>query len=207
LARFTKEQERNTFLNRCRSTIAELEHQPSSRCPGCPRNPEAQAKGQTPPVFIVVCNNTNVSKLVFDYLAGWEKTLPDGATIVVTGQLPIFSNEANGSWRVRPNAILIDSEQLESGEAMSPEFKKLAARKIEEFKAEYRLRFPGRSVDNITDEDLLREVMNTIGKPGKLGEQVKCVVSVRRAVFFYPLFRLCQGPQARPHTHPRADSP
>jgi type III restriction enzyme len=33
-------------------------------------------------------------------------------------------------------------------------------------------------VDQITDEDLLREVMNTIGKPGKLGEQVKCVVSV-----------------------------
>ena len=79
------------------------------------QNPEAQAKGQTPPVFIVVCNNTNVSKLVFDYLAGWEKPLPDGSTIVVPGQLPIFSNEANGSWRVRPNAILIDSEQLGIG--------------------------------------------------------------------------------------------
>ena len=142
------------------------------------QNPEAQAKGQTPPVFIVVCNNTNVSKLVFDYLAGWEKPLPDGSISVVPGQLPIFSNEENGSWRKRPNAILIDSEQLESGEAMSPEFKKLAAREIEEFKAEYRLRFPGRNVENITDEDLLREVMNTIGKPGKLGEQVKCVVSV-----------------------------
>ena len=142
------------------------------------QNPEAQAKGLTPPVFIVVCNNTNVSKLVFDYIAGWEKPLPDGSTIVVPGQLPIFSNEENGCWRVRPNAILIDSEQLESGEAMSADFKKLAAREIEEFKAEYRLRFPGRNVDNITDEDLLREVMNTIGKPGKLGEQVKCVVSV-----------------------------
>ena len=31
---------------------------------------------------------------------------------------------------------------------------------------------------DLTDEDLLREVMNTVGKPGKLGEQVKCVVSV-----------------------------
>lgn len=73
---------------------------------------------------------------------------------------------------------MVDSEQLESGEAMSAEFKKLAAKEIEEFKAEYRLRFPGRGDDNISDEDLLREVMNTIGKPGKLGEQVKCVVSV-----------------------------
>ena len=31
---------------------------------------------------------------------------------------------------------------------------------------------------SLTDEDLLREVMNTVGKAGKLGEHVKCVVSV-----------------------------
>src|SRR5205814_600076 len=54
----------------------------------------------------------------------------------------------------------------------------IAAREIEEFKAEYRERFPGRDVENLTDEDLLREVMNTVGKKDKLGEQVKCVVSV-----------------------------
>jgi type III restriction enzyme len=39
----------------------------------------------TPPVFIVVCNNTNVSKMVYDYAAGWEKPLPDGETVVVPG--------------------------------------------------------------------------------------------------------------------------
>ena len=33
-------------------------------------------------------------------------------------------------------------------------------------------------MEELTDEDLLREVMNTVGKPGKLGEQIKCVVSV-----------------------------
>jgi len=142
------------------------------------QNSEASAKGITPPVFIVVCNNTNVSKLVFDYIAGWEKTLPDGSTIVVPGQLSVFSNEENGGWSARPNTILIDSEQLESGEAMSAEFKKIASGEIEEFKSEYRARFPGRDAENLTDEDLLREVMNTIGKPGKLGENVKCVVSV-----------------------------
>ncbi|MBM4288129.1 MAG: restriction endonuclease subunit R [Deltaproteobacteria bacterium] len=142
------------------------------------QNSEAQAKGQTPPVFIVVCNNTSVSKLVFEYIAGWDKPLSDGSTVPAPGALDIFSNVQNGQWVIRPNAILIDSAQLESGEAMSADFKKLAAREIEEFKTEYRLRFPGRNVDSITDEDLLREVMNTIGKPGKLGEQVKCVVSV-----------------------------
>jgi len=142
------------------------------------QNTEARANNMTPPVFIVVCNNTNVSKLVFDYIAGWEKPLPDGSTVVVPGALSVFSNEVNGTWSARPNTILIDSEQLESGEAMSNDFKTIAAREIEEFKAEYRLRFPGRDAEDLTDEDLLREVMNTVGKPGKLGEQIKCVVSV-----------------------------
>lgn len=132
----------------------------------------------TPPVFIVVCNNTNVSKLVYDYISGWEKTLSDESTVVVPGQLPIFNNEKDGRWSERPNTILIDSEQLESGEAMSDEFKRIAAVEIEEFKAEYRKRFPGRDVDKLTNEDLLREVMNTVGKQGKLGENIKCVVSV-----------------------------
>ena len=142
------------------------------------KNTEARARGITPPVFIVVCNNTNVSKLVFDYIAGWEKQI-GAETIVQAGQLPIFRNDdGNGRWLHRPNTVLVDSQQLESGESMSNEFKNIAAREIEEFKAEYRARFPGRDAENLTDEDLLREVMNTVGKPDKLGEHVKCVVSV-----------------------------
>lgn len=141
-------------------------------------NTDARARGLTPPVFIVVCNNTNVSKMVFDYIAGWEKELPNEMTIAVPGKLPLFSNVDHGNWSPRPNTILVDSEQLESGDAMSADFKKIAATEIEEFKSEYRARFPGRDTDDLTDEDLLREVMNTVGKPGKLGEQIKCVVSV-----------------------------
>lgn len=137
-----------------------------------------RANGATPPVFIVVCNNTNVSKLIFDYIAGWEKQVGEH-TVVQAGALPIFRNDdGRGGWLQRPDTILVDSEQLESGEAMSEEFKKIAAREIEEFKVEYRTRFPGRDSEALTDEDLLREVMNTVGKPGRLGEQVKCVVSV-----------------------------
>ncbi len=132
----------------------------------------------TPPVFIVVCNNTNVSKLVFDYIAGWEKPLKNDTSTIVPGKLSIFNNVQDNQWIMRPNTILIDSTQLESGEAMSDDFKKMAHREIEEFKAEYRIRFPGRDVEKLTDEDLLREVMNTVGKPGKLGEHIKCVVSV-----------------------------
>ena len=141
-------------------------------------NTEARARGLTPPVFIVVCNNTNVSNLVFRYVAGWDKELPDGTALAVPGKLSLFSNVDGERWLSRPNTILIDSEQLESGEGMSADFKKIAAREIEEVKREYRERFPGRDAEDLTDDDLLREVMNTVGKPGKLGEQVRCVVSV-----------------------------
>lgn len=131
----------------------------------------------TPPVLIVVCNNTNVSKLVSDWVAGWEKQVgKDRKPIVVPGNLEIFSNERDGGWSPRPNTLLIDSAQLESGGHMDDSFKKVAAAEIEEFKNEYRQRFPGADVDAITDEDLLREAMNTIGKTwaARRASQVCC---------------------------------
>jgi type III restriction enzyme len=142
------------------------------------RDQNSSNSASTPPVFIVVCNNTAVSKMIFDYVAGWEKKLPDGSIVPVPGELALFSNVEDGHWSHRANTILVDSEQLESGDVMSEEFKRLAAPQIEEFKSEYRERFPGRSAEELGDEDLLREVLNTVGKPDKLGEQVRCVVSV-----------------------------
>lgn len=144
------------------------------------QNTEAQIRSLTPPVFIVVCNNTNVSKLVYDYVSGWDtgKKSADSKPVLAPGRLKLFSNVENGGWTARPNTILVDSEQLESGEAMSAEFKKIVAQEIEEFKAEYRERYPGQDPEKISSEDLLREVLNTVGKPGKLGERIRCVISV-----------------------------
>lgn len=141
---------------------------------------EARTNGQTPPVFIVVCNNTTVSKLVYDFVAGREtgKFTPTGEPILAPGELGLFSNVVDGRWSAQPKTLLIDSEQLESGEGLSADFKKMAAIEIDEFKAEYRERFPGYDPDKLTDADLLREAMNTVGKAGKLGEQIRCVVSV-----------------------------
>jgi type III restriction enzyme len=139
---------------------------------------EAGQSGESPPVFIVVCNNTNVSKLVYDWIAGYERELPDDETVAVPGKLDLFSNVQDERWVARPNTILVDSAQLESGESMSADFKRAAAREIEEFKGERRRRLGAGADEEIADEDLLREVMNTVGKPGRLGEQVKCVVSV-----------------------------
>ena len=141
-------------------------------------NPEARAKGVTAPVFIVVCNNTNVSKMVFDYIAGWEKVI-DGQSVVQAGKLEAFRNDdGRGNWNQTPYSILVDSSQLESGDALSDDFKKVAAKEIEDFKKEYSARVGGTDEDNISDSQILREVMNTVGKPGKLGEHVRCVVSV-----------------------------
>jgi type III restriction enzyme len=135
-----------------------------------------------PSVFIVVCNNTTVSKLVFDWIAGYDKdTLDlDGNSVqtVAPGNLPLFSNVDDDGWRHRPFTVLVDSAQLESGDQLSPEFRAVAAREIEEFKAAYRDRFPGRDTAEIDEATLLREVMNTVGKRGMLGEQIRCVVSV-----------------------------
>jgi type III restriction enzyme len=139
---------------------------------------EMAVRDSTPPVFIVVCGNTSISKLVFDFIAGYERELKSGGMVAVPGELELFSNVSNGRFLSSPNTILVDSAQLESGEAMSAEFKKTAALEIERFKAEYAQRFPGRDPEDLSDEELLREVMNTVGKPGRLGEHLRCVISV-----------------------------
>jgi type III restriction enzyme len=135
---------------------------------------------ETPPVFIVVCPNTTVSKLVYEWIAGQDIEQPDGSIKAREGSLPLLTNvDDSGRWIARPRTILIDSRQLESGEAMKTDFKDAVGHEIEQFKRELRERNQSAvDVDNLTDEDLLREVMNTVGKPGRLGEGVRCVVSV-----------------------------
>lgn len=139
---------------------------------------ELKSYGETPPVFIVVCPNTVVSKLVYDWIAGEAMVEDDEVIAHKAGNLHLFSNVVDGQPVARPFSILVDSAQLESGEALKDEFKNAAGLEIAKFKAEYRQRNPGADVDKLTDEDLLREVMNTVGKKGKLGADVRCVVSV-----------------------------
>jgi type III restriction enzyme len=55
----------------------------------------------------------------------------------------------------------------------------MAADEIERFRREIIERTGDRqAAENITDQELLREVMNTVGKHGRLGEAIRCVVSV-----------------------------
>lgn len=135
---------------------------------------------QVPPVFIIVCNNTVTSKLVYDYVSGFHREHADGSVTFEQGRLPLFRNyDEHGNRLARPVTILIDSEQLESGEALSKEFREAAAEEIEQFRREIVARTgDAERARKLSDAELLREVMNTVGKPGRLGEQIRCVVSV-----------------------------
>ena len=133
-----------------------------------------------PPCFIVVCNNTSTSKLVYDYISGFTRTNADGSTKTENGRLDLFQNfDEHGNPLHRAHTLLIDSEELESGDALDPRFREMAASEIEQFRHDKIERTGDQQAgDNISDQELLREVMNTVGKPGKLGESIRCVVSV-----------------------------
>ena len=136
---------------------------------------------KVPPCFIIVCQNTAISKLVYDFISGFHRDNEDGATTLENGRLELFRNfdETTGNPLPRPNTLLIDSEQLEAGDALDNNFRKMAADEIERFRREIVERTgDAHAGDNITDQELLREVMNTIGKPGQLGGDIRCVVSV-----------------------------
>ncbi|MGB7987989.1 MAG: DEAD/DEAH box helicase family protein [Candidatus Methylophosphatis roskildensis] len=136
---------------------------------------------KVPPCFIIVCQNTAISKLVYDFISGFHRKYDDGTTTLENGRLALFRNfdDTTGNPLPRPNTLLIDSEQLEAGDALDDKFRGMAADEIERFRRE-RVERTGdaRSGDEITDQELLREVMNTVGKPGQLGGAIRCVVSV-----------------------------
>jgi len=135
---------------------------------------------QVPPCFIVVCNNTSTSKLVYDYISGFQRKNEDGSTTLENGRLALFQNfDEHGNPHSRPRTLLIDSEEIESGEKMDDTFRAMAADEIDRFRRDIIDRTGDRQkAENITDQELLREVMNTVGKHGRLGQSIRCVVSV-----------------------------
>ena len=140
-----------------------------------------EAGMKVPPCFIIVCQNTAISKLVYDFVSGFHRKNDDGTETLMNGRLELFDNfdRTTGNALARPNTLLIDSEQLESGDALDDNFRKMMGTEIERFRRE-RIERSGdsRSGENITDQELLREVMNTVGKHGQLGGDIRCVVSV-----------------------------
>ena len=135
---------------------------------------------EVPPVFIVVCNNTSTSELVYEWISGFERDGEDEQNHFIDGHLKLFRNyDVHGARLARANTLLIDSEQVDSGEALDPAFRAAVSSEIEVFRREKMQREgAGAGSEAISDSELLREVMNTVGRKGRLGETVRCVVSV-----------------------------
>lgn len=134
-----------------------------------------------PPVFIVVCNNTATSKLVYEWIAGFERPNEDGDMVFEHGgNLEKFSNyDSHGQRLPKPNTLLVDSRALEAGESLDPSFLEAAKAEIEQFRREHNARFgAAENGKDFSAETLLREAMNTVGRPGRLGAEIRCVVSV-----------------------------
>ena len=135
-----------------------------------------------PPVFIVCCNNTSVSKEIFKYIAGYEQAPANEGEPprAVPGVYELFSNfnPATGQARTKPPTLLIDSDALENSGQIDDDFKRVFAPEIERFKRDYSVIHGQGAAERITEAEILREVVNTVGKRGALGSHIRCVVSV-----------------------------
>lgn len=82
-----------------------------------------EADIKVPPCFIIVCQNTSISKVIYDYISGFERTNEDESTQVVNGRMELFRNyNEHGDPIARPRTLLIDSAQLERHRALVPVF-------------------------------------------------------------------------------------
>ena len=136
---------------------------------------------ESPPVCIVVCQNTAISKLIYEFISGFERDGQNGTEQQqFLGRFERLRNyDENGNRLAIPRTLLIDSENLGASDALPENFDIAAAPALERFRQERLHRFGDRNVaDNISSEDILREMMNTVGKPGHLGAGIHCVVSV-----------------------------
>ena len=131
-----------------------------------------QEKGtDTPPVFIIVVNDIPNARAVFDYVSGYQA---DEHTPRTPGRLELFSNVDPDTFELvtPPRTILVHS-RLDSEGQMSAPFGRYLKRQSQV----YRQTWPNHQWPQ-EDRDVLREVLNTVGKKGLPGEQVRCVVSV-----------------------------
>ncbi len=118
---------------------------------------------KTPPAMIIVCDNTALAKIFFDNISG-ESEVPDHDAAGRRRKKPPMKTEY-GDGQVFPEifsnregqrrTLRIDSKLL--SEAESRQSSETASNGAEE----------------------LRKIVDTVGKPGEPGEQLRCVVSVQ----------------------------
>ena len=129
-------------------------------------HPDDPAKTMpTPPVFIVVANNIANASAIADHIAGWSEKHRDGSVEYHEGACPLFTNYRSDGPTERVHTLLVHS-QLEGEASLSGAIKAQANR----------LKSPD---DDGDDRDIVRGALNSVGRPGGLGEHIRCVVSVQ----------------------------
>ena len=125
----------------------------------------SDAHDKTPPVMIIVCDNTDIAAHFFEKISGEEiREVVDNndnkgrgrrkkQTQTVYGQGAVFPDMLSNT-ESNSRTLRIDSKMLATAESEDPQKNRTQAA-----------------------EDL-RRVVATIGKPGHPGEQIRCVVSV-----------------------------
>ena len=131
-------------------------------------------KLSTPPVMIVVANSIKNAEALFEWIAGHSRG--DGPR--TPGKLPLFSNvDRYGNWQARPRTILVHS-QIDQRENLTPRIAGLAKEQVGRFARATSDRREALRLRAMKPGEALRLMMNTVGKKGQPGEQVRCVVSV-----------------------------
>ncbi len=133
----------------------------------------APGQDQTPPVLIIVCDNTDIARQFYERISGEQaleviqiddeaddddetprKKKGKARTRIVYGTGDVFPELFSNREGFRPT-LRIDSKLLSEAESDDPNITRSEA------------------------AEALREIVATVGRPGKPGAQVRCVVSVQ----------------------------
>ena len=132
---------------------------------------KAWENAKTPPVFIIVANNVPNAQAIFEYVAGYRRD-EDGKW--EPGRLEAFSNIDPATLEPdrHPRTVLVHSK-MDQEDKIQGTFSKTLLQQSQAF----RNALPKHPWPK-EDRDVMREILNTVGKEGQPGEQVRCVVSI-----------------------------
>ena len=130
----------------------------------------------TPPVFIAVAGKIANAEALHHYIAGYDEEGADGNRVYQPGTCSLFSNVLpdRSGWEPSVRTLLVHS-QLDQETAIGKGSR--LGRAISAQAALLREMGAG-ALAVMDDQAVVREALNTVGKVGKLGEQIRCVVSV-----------------------------
>ena len=156
------------------------------------RNNPNWKQRSVPPVLAVVVNSIVNANRIFDYIAGWE-----AHGTMYPGRLgnELSNIDINGTaYHEFPRTILVHSRLDEPDAAVSGEAKQYLSRQAKTYRKHYpdAVTSDNTLFQQASETDILRTVLNSVGKAGQPGEQVRCVVSVGM---------LTEGWDARTVTH------